>query len=255
MSKTSQQETGTPQQNSHEAADGSQEAAAHHHPWELRPNEKPVLGTAAVLIGVAAAIVQIIGTSRDSATRSVLLTSGTLLIGVPALVLATRLFARGKRKIKISATLAAVVLLMTGALGGLAGYGIHRVASWHHMNSGRAAAPSPPSTSVPPPTPGRPARRAARLRPEITDNHLGTQVFRDPEGDAVPADQSIPYDTRVLVKCWTQNQSSMSSINAFYLIETSPWTGDYAPADTFANGDPLGTDGSTAIDPAVPQCS
>jgi hypothetical protein len=254
MSNASQQENDTPQQDRHQPATGGPHAA-NHDPWQLRPDEKPVLGTAAALIGVAAAIVEITGPSEESATRSLLLTSGTLLIGVPALVLATRLYARGKRKIKISASFATAVLLLTGALGGLIGYGIQHFTGTHHMKPGQTAAPSPPGTSTPPATPGQPAPGSGRLHLETTDNHLGTQVFRDPEGDAVQANQAIPYDTRVLVKCWTQNQSSMSSINAFYLIETSPWTGDYAPADTFANGDPLGADGSTALDPAVPQCS
>jgi hypothetical protein len=79
-------------------------------------------------------------------------------------------------------------------------------------------------------------------------------VFSNAQGGAVSQDERIPYDIHVDVKCWVPNESSMSSVNAFYLIETVPWRGDYAPANTFANGDPVGQPGSTAIDAAVPEC-
>jgi hypothetical protein len=65
----------------------------------------------------------------------------------------------------------------------------------------------------------------------------------------------IPFDTYVRVRCWVENQSAMTSVNAFYLIETAPWGGDYASANTFANGDPVGQPGSTTIDPAIPKCN
>lgn len=111
-----------------------------------------------------------------------------------------------------------------------------------------------------PPTASPSSSTRVRRRPtigmhwEITDNRLGTQVFSDPQGDAVQSNQLIPFDTQVLVKCWASNQSGMGSINSFYLVETSPWTGDYAPANTFANGDPIGKPGSTAIDARVLEC-
>jgi hypothetical protein len=89
-----------------------------------------------------------------------------------------------------------------------------------------------------------------KLRREKADNHLNTDVFRDPEGDAVTRGPAfIRYGTWVLVKCWAPNKSTMGSINDFYLVETPPWRGEYAPANTFLNGDTAG-----ARDPDVPKC-
>ncbi|MGH3185669.1 MAG: hypothetical protein ACRDPY_00805 [Streptosporangiaceae bacterium] len=97
---------------------------------------------------------------------------------------------------------------------------------------------------------GAPNRSTDKLYTEVTDNHLGTDVFKDPMGDAVTsAPISIPYGTQVLVKCWAPNESGMGSINVFYLIETRPWAGEYAPANTFLNADTTG-----ALDPDVHEC-
>ena len=103
------------------------------------------------------------------------------------------------------------------------------------------------SPSLPSPT-GSSA--AGTLYKEEAYNHLGTEVFRNPMGSAI-ADSpvSIPFGTQVLVKCWAPNESGMARINAFYLIETSPWSGEYAPANTFHNADT-----SAALDPQVPKC-
>jgi hypothetical protein len=91
---------------------------------------------------------------------------------------------------------------------------------------------------------------AGRSYAEVTDNYLGTDVFEDPMGDAVTSGSaSIPFRTHMSVKCWTPNESSMGSINAFYLVEVSPWTGEYAPANTFLNADTTGS-----LDPHVPMC-
>jgi hypothetical protein len=93
-------------------------------------------------------------------------------------------------------------------------------------------------------------RSQAKLYWELTDNHLGTDVFSDPMGDAVTAGQEfIPYHTNVRVKCWAPNESGMGSINVFYLVETPPWAGEYAPANTFLNADTSGS-----LDPDVPEC-
>lgn len=92
--------------------------------------------------------------------------------------------------------------------------------------------------------------------PEIADNHRGTQLFGSPEGAAVPdgVPGSIEYGTRVLVRCYVPNRSDMSSINDFYLIVgPEELRGTYAPADTFANGGPIGPNPYT-IDPRVPEC-
>jgi hypothetical protein len=90
----------------------------------------------------------------------------------------------------------------------------------------------------------------SKLYEEETYNHLGTKVFRDPAGDAITSGPvSIPFGTQVLVKCWAPNESDMGSINAFYLVETRPWAGEYAPANTFLNADTTGD-----LDPHVPKC-
>jgi hypothetical protein len=97
---------------------------------------------------------------------------------------------------------------------------------------------------------GAPSGPTGKLYTEVTDNHLGSDVFKDTMGDAVTGGPvSIPYGRQVLVKCWAPNESGMGSINAFYLIETKPWVGDYAPANTFLNA---GTTG--ALDPDFPEC-
>ena len=98
--------------------------------------------------------------------------------------------------------------------------------------------------------------RSDSLLPEISDNRAGTKVFSNPAGAAPTGyNDEIPFDTTVAVACWAPNESEMTSITGFDLIETAPWTGDYAPADTFANGDPVGQPGSTDRDPAVPTCT
>jgi hypothetical protein len=86
------------------------------------------------------------------------------------------------------------------------------------------------------------------------DNYNGILVFADPEGR--PASEArIPFGTAVQVVCETPNVSGMTSVNAFYRLETPQWTGLYAPANTFTNGAQLGQ--ATAADPldrAVPRC-
>lgn len=91
---------------------------------------------------------------------------------------------------------------------------------------------------------------------ETVDNVNGAAVFRNPSGAdiTVPGSTRIPYRTQVQVQCWALNESDLLSVNAFYLIQTKPWTGTWAPANTFANGDPVGKAGTTAIDPQIPRC-
>jgi hypothetical protein len=107
-----------------------------------------------------------------------------------------------------------------------------------------ATGPAPaPSVSVP-------AKASGQLHWEETYNHLGTDVFSNNYGDAVVSGAgSMPFGTWVQVRCWAPNDSGMGSINVFYLIETSPWKGDYAPANTFLNADTSGD-----LDPKVPEC-
>jgi hypothetical protein len=107
-----------------------------------------------------------------------------------------------------------------------------------------AAAVSP---SLPSPTR---SSAAGTLHQEEVYNHLGTEVFRNPMGSGIAdGPVSIPFGTQVLVKCWAPNESGMTNINAFYLVETSPWVGEYGPANTFLNADTPG-----ALDPRVPKC-
>jgi CRP/FNR family transcriptional regulator, cyclic AMP receptor protein len=116
------------------------------------------------------------------------------------------------------------------------------------LGSTSSDASAPPSTSAS--ATASPTGSSGKFYSEETDNHLGTDVFRDPMGDAVISGPiSIPFGTYVRVKCWAPNESGMGSINAFYLIETSPWAGEYAPANTFLNADTSGS-----LDPHVPEC-
>ena len=115
--------------------------------------------------------------------------------------------------------------------------------------------PVPTSPSTPTRTPSAtrsasPSVSPGELYEELTDNRLNTSVYSDPMGDAVASGPGyIPFHTQVMVKCWAPNESGMGSINVFYLVETPPWAGEYAPADTFLNGDTAGT-----LDPLVPKC-
>jgi hypothetical protein len=88
---------------------------------------------------------------------------------------------------------------------------------------------------------------------EVAANHRGTPTFADTAGGTSTAG-SIPFGKHVEVSCQAPNLSGMASINAFYKVETAPWKGLYAPANTFANGDVLGSNGSHDIDPSVPAC-
>ncbi|MFD4738447.1 hypothetical protein ACFWNQ_13915 [Streptomyces virginiae] len=112
-------------------------------------------------------------------------------------------------------------------------------------SSGPAATGSGLADPVPP---------GGRTVQETAANRNGTPVFADARG-ATAAKERIPYATTVPVSCWTENASGMASVNAFYLIADGPWKGLFAPANTFANGDPLGTQGgSHDIDPKVAKC-
>lgn len=92
--------------------------------------------------------------------------------------------------------------------------------------------------------------------PERSDNHLGVAVFSSPEGAPTPSNvpARIPYGTRVQVGCVAPNESGMSSVNAFYLVEGGKWDGMFAVADSFANGGPMGPNPDN-IDHRVPDCS
>jgi hypothetical protein len=158
--------------------------------------------------------------------------------------------ARKKRLLPIP-----VIVALIGAAGAITAAAIAAEPgpSPNAPSSPHTSSASTPSNSMTTPTASSGASSsevAGGLRWEQADNHLGTDVFRDPMGDAVASGPvSIPFGTRVLVKCWARNESDMGSINAFYLIETRPWAGEYAPANTFLNADTTG-----ALDPEVHQC-
>lgn len=228
---------------------------------KISPKDRKLLGTAAATLAVGAAIVQIAGTNGESPVRSITLAAVTIAVGTPLLLGIARLAHARNKPITVSILLAAGLMTTAVLVGGTAGYLIAHASRAGQPTPGtplpgpsrNSATPtaSPSATDTSPllrPTP------TSRLYPEITDNETGTPVFANDLGDAVTQDESIPFDRHILVKCWAPNKSTMSSINAFYLVETAPWSGDYAPANTFANGDPVGQPGSTTIDPAVPEC-
>jgi hypothetical protein len=106
---------------------------------------------------------------------------------------------------------------------------------------------SPPVSIVSPLPSG--SASLGKLYQEEAYNHLGTDVFSDPEGASASGPPQIPFGTYVMVKCYSLNESSMPSINDFYLVETAPWANEYAPANTFLNADT-----SKTLDPDVPKC-
>lgn len=92
---------------------------------------------------------------------------------------------------------------------------------------------------------------------EQSDNHHGVSVYANPQGEAAPGSvpHLIPYATTVNVKCYELNQSSMSSVTAFYKIDGGTWDGLWAVSDPFTNGDALGKQGGSSLDKRVPHCS
>jgi hypothetical protein len=91
---------------------------------------------------------------------------------------------------------------------------------------------------------------------EVAANRRGTPVFGDAQGAAVPPQvpASIPYLTEVQIRCKVKNTSAMTSVTYWYELASEPWRGMYAPSDTFANGDPIGTVGTHNVDTEVPDC-
>ena len=138
------------------------------------------------------------------------------------------------------AVIGAVAVIAAAGITATATLISHAGGSSAHSVTGSTASTSTPATG----------RTAGRLYTEMTDNHLGTKVFSNSEGGAVSRGPiSIPFGQHVKVKCWASNQSTMSSVNDFYLIETPPWASEFAPANTFLNSDTTG-----ALDPKVPEC-
>jgi hypothetical protein len=143
--------------------------------------------------------------------------------------------------VSAAGVIAAVAIAAAATFDNAPGTAAPRVISSRIPASNAALASASSSTSS--------SSASGRLYREETYNHLGTRVFSNPMGGAVGGSQSIEFGTYVLVKCWAPNESGMSSINVFYLLETPPWTGEYAPANTFLNADTKGS-----LDPDVPRC-
>ena len=223
-------------------------------PWHLSSAEKKWITAASGLVLFACALAPYVQPHGSSGIKVFLISLGASVAGGLLIILAVRLITNRNRKITILLLPALTVLVCAGVIGGVTGYFLSRPSS-------AAITPAPPASHQPP-TPGAasPAPSSSstptrgRIFTEIADNRNGIQVFGSPGGSSTNAPE-IPFATRVKVACYAPNESGMTSINAFYLIKSpSPWQNVYAPADTFANGDPVGEPGSTDIDPAVPRC-
>ena len=85
---------------------------------------------------------------------------------------------------------------------------------------------------------------------------LGANTFADP---VLLQDQAlkIPPNTTVSVRCYLYAPSLPSVLpdGNWYLLETSPWTDRWAPANSFMNGDVPGGPTLHNTDFAVPECS
>jgi hypothetical protein len=92
------------------------------------------------------------------------------------------------------------------------------------------------------------------MHTEIADVRSGVPVFASNQGTRASV-RDIPIGKHVLVRCKAPNYSGISNINFFYLIETPPWRGDYASANSFANGAKVGvTTNSHPVDHRVANC-
>lgn len=92
---------------------------------------------------------------------------------------------------------------------------------------------------------------------EQVANRAGAPVFADTQ--AFETERSItagtiPYGTIVQVTCKVPNTTGIPDILYWYQIETESHRGLYAPSDVFANGDALGTTGTTRVDRNVVDC-
>jgi hypothetical protein len=91
---------------------------------------------------------------------------------------------------------------------------------------------------------------------EWSDNRKGSPVFASPKAESVKGEPTrIPYGEEVLVSCWAENESGISSITAFYLIASGTWQGDYVVTDTMTNGGKIGSEDSESVDPEVSECT
>lgn len=221
--------------------------------FHLRPVESTAIGAVAGLVCVASGVSQYL---QPYAGGNELISLGISIAVVAAggflLVALVRLVNDRDHKITIALFPALGALVVAGMVGGVAGHAIFGASGGRPQAVQYISPPSSASASAP--TSRLPERQGtASTVTEVADNRNGVPVFASPAGASSNAPR-IPFGTRVLVACFAPNESGIVSINAFYLVRTRPWDNVYAPADTFANGDPLGMPGSTNIDPAVPAC-
>ena len=150
----------------------------------------------------------------------------------------------GRRRLAIAGGLAAAAaaVLVVGLLhpwtGTANGAGVAV------LRSGRTAPSSAPL----------PTRGSGTPREEQTGS-LGANTFADPN---TLQDQAlkIPPHTTVTVRCYVYAPSIPSVLpdGNWYLLETTPWTGRWVPANSFMNGDVPGGPTLHNTDFAVPKC-
>lgn len=98
------------------------------------------------------------------------------------------------------------------------------------------------------------AQHKLKPRTEIADVRAGIVVYLDNRATSASA-PNIPIGKRVIVVCKAPNYSGITSINYFYLLDTSPWRGLFASANQFANGAPVGvTTNAGEVDRKVQNC-
>ncbi|MET7708922.1 toll/interleukin-1 receptor domain-containing protein [Micromonospora sp. NPDC005413] len=150
-----------------------------------------------------------------------------------------------------------VVLVGIGVFGGVSAYAI---ANW--SNSGASGLDSPGTTLPGLQSRGSAASGSTSSGPDVsgsttiqlTDNGLGTPLYVDTAGTP-SAHARIPVGTEVRISCKVRNTvAGMSSVMYWYRIESEEWRGQYAPSDTFANGDTPRTGGTTRVAENVPDC-
>lgn len=123
--------------------------------------------------------------------------------------------------------------------------------------SGASQGSGPSTTPIASATPiaSGAALAVSSVHREQADNRSGTPLFSDIVGTQADGGGRIPFGTWVDVSCYAPNGTGDASINALYYITDGAYKGLYAPANTFANGDPVGVSGGTHdIDATVPPC-
>jgi hypothetical protein len=155
------------------------------------------------------------------------------------------------------AVIVIVVLVGIGVLGVASAYAL---ANWPGNGAPGldSPGPTPPARQTWGPTASSPTSPgpdvSGSTTTQLTDNGVGTPLFVDTAGTP-SAHKRIPVGTEVRVSCKVRNTvAGMSSVLYWYRIESEEWRGQYAPSDTFANGDVPRTGGSTRVAANVPDC-